>query len=258
MVKTMFADVPPMKKKNFCIEVAKDTDSEHKRSEDEHDEEVEDEDNSDRQAHRGKSDKKSAMYAKASNTKIIKQVLHAHAMLDGKETDGKDVSFHDLPFNLLVAGELEIILSKVSSEENLTMLKKLAYKAQFLDQQSIRDRYAGFLRKFEKGKCRWVSESALRDLDEALCFSTFNSLHKQTIRSVLPAKKGDPKPDMVPTKKFYCLDFNKGTCQFEGTHEGRFNKALVNKVHMCRTCWEKEGVEKPHLAGHSDCAYSAK
>ena len=44
-------------------------------------------------------------------------------------------------------GELEIIISKVSSEEkwtHLTMLKKLAYKAQFLDQQSIRDNYAGF------------------------------------------------------------------------------------------------------------------
>ena len=101
-----------MKKKNFRVEVAKDTDSEHDRSEDEHDEEVkdehdeevEDEDNSDRHIHRGKSDKKSGMYAKASDTKIVKQVLHAHAMLDGKETDGKDVCFHDLPFNLLVAG----------------------------------------------------------------------------------------------------------------------------------------------------------
>ena len=105
MVKTMFADIPPVKKKkNFHVEVVKDTDSEHDRSEDEHDEEVEDEDNSNRHIHRGKSDKKSGMYVKASDTKIVKQVLHAHVMLDGEETDGKDVSFHDLPFNLLVAG----------------------------------------------------------------------------------------------------------------------------------------------------------
>ena len=85
----------------------------------------------------------SGYYAKSSNTHIVRQVLHAHAMIDPEEVDGDDRSLTDLSFNLLVAGELEIILSKVSPEEKwsrLNMLKKLAYKAQFLDRSALIDR----------------------------------------------------------------------------------------------------------------------
>ena len=35
----------------------------------------------------------SGIFTKASNTKIVKQVLHAHAMVDSDETDGKDIAF---------------------------------------------------------------------------------------------------------------------------------------------------------------------
>ena len=59
---------------------------------------------------------------------------------------------------MLVAGELEIVLShKTSNNEKwsrLQLLKRLAYKAQFLDNNVILERYAAFLRKIEKGKGR--------------------------------------------------------------------------------------------------------
>ena len=49
---------------------------------------------------------------------------------------------------------------------------------QFLDQEVILDRYMAFLRKIEKGRFKWGSEEAMRDLHEALRFWTFTSLRK--------------------------------------------------------------------------------
>ena len=51
---------------------------------------------------------KSGIFAKASSTRIVKPVLHAHSMIDLEETlEGKDLNFHELPFHMLVAGKLE-------------------------------------------------------------------------------------------------------------------------------------------------------
>ena len=49
---------------------------------------------------------KSGIFAKASDIRIVKQVLHANAMMDAKETDGHDLTLAELPFHLLVAGEI--------------------------------------------------------------------------------------------------------------------------------------------------------
>ena len=135
----------------------------------------------DRTTKKKKGKLQSGIFAKASNTWIVKQVLHAHAMVDADETDGHDITFDDLSFNMLVAGELEIVLSDISTEEKwmrLMVLKKLAYKSQYLQQSAILEQYAGFLRKVEKGKSKWGLETAMRELDETLHFRTFMSLTK--------------------------------------------------------------------------------
>ena len=58
-----------------------------------------------------------------------------------------------------------------------------------------------------------------------------------------------------PREKIYCLDYNKGSCVFPGSHEGRFNRMNVIKTHMCKVCWEKDGVERKHPEGCMDCAH---
>ena len=156
---------------------------------------------------------------------------------------------------------MEIILSKVSPEEKwsrLNMLKKLAYKAQFLDRSALIYRYAGFLRKVEKGQHKWGSEDAPRELDEALRFKTFTSFKKPWSKSNDSGAKPSSSSDGNKSygKKFYCLDYNKGTCSFGDSHEGRFNRATVWKIHMCRRCWEKDGKEVKHPENHGDCPHS--
>ena len=41
-------------------------------------------------------------------------------MLDIDETNGQDMSLNELPFHLLVAGEMEIVLGNCSAEEKWT------------------------------------------------------------------------------------------------------------------------------------------
>ena len=108
----------------------------------------------------------------------MQRVLHAHALIDEDEmVDGRDFSFHELTFNMLVDGELEIILNdSVSANEKwsrLQLLKRLANKAQFLDNTVILEYYATSLRKLEKGKGKWGSGAMLRDFDESLRFRAF-------------------------------------------------------------------------------------
>ena len=62
--------------------------------------------------HTGKKGKKikSGILDKASSANLIKKVWHAQAWLDADETRD-DACFHELPFHLLVAGEMEILIN---------------------------------------------------------------------------------------------------------------------------------------------------
>ena len=175
-IKAMFADEPTTKrKKTQLCEV---------RPQGSDEEEVEDSGNEDRghnsptSTARGKVNPTSGFFAKASDTKIVKQVVHAHAMLDSEETNGQDLALNELPFHLLVSGEMEIVLGACTPEEKwtrLNLLRQLSYKAQYLSQSTVVERYAGFLRKVEKGKFGWGSETAIRELEENLRFRVFTS-----------------------------------------------------------------------------------
>ena len=262
LVKSIFTDMPSVKwQKHFKLKVRKESDSEADGSGDDRMEEDNQEEEMSFKKSKGNRPQ-SGIHAKASDTKIVNPVFYTHALLNGDEMDGRDFSFNELPFNLLVVGELEVILGDVSAEEKwtrLSMLKRLAYRVQILDIQSIRDRYAT-LHKFEKGKMKWGSEAALRDLNEMLHLSAFTSLWKQAFKVGSSCKagaaskvQGEGRTDTNGNRKFYCANFSKGTCTFDASHEGTFNRRVVCKLHMCRSCCGKEGVEHSHPAGHREC-----
>ena len=173
MVKSIFIDEqePEVKKKRTSVRVdaGQETGSEREGTEEDSEGEEEEEEGNSRRRRTGKL--KSGIFAKASQTKIVKQVLYPHAMLECEQVDNKEIAFNDLTFPLLVAGELKVVLSKVSSQEKwtrLNLLKKLAYKSQYLDQKAVLEQYAGFVNKIEKGKFKRGLEVALRELDESL------------------------------------------------------------------------------------------
>ena len=48
---------------------------------------------------RGRVKPTSGFFACASDTKILQQVVHPHAMLDSEETSGHDLALNDLSFH---------------------------------------------------------------------------------------------------------------------------------------------------------------
>ena len=88
----------------------------------------------------------------------MKRKIHAlHNALD--ESMVKKRSFEQLPSNLLVAGELEIILTKKISDRErkarLAVLRTLSYHAEYLGLQDIKDQYCATMRKIETRQCKW-------------------------------------------------------------------------------------------------------
>ena len=141
-------------------------------------------------------DPKSGIFDRASSTNLVQRVLHAHALIDEDEmVDRRDFSFHELTFNMLVDGELEIILNdSVSANEKwsrIQLLKRLANKAQFLDNTVILEYHATFLWKMEKGKEKWGSGARLRDFDESLSFRAFTTVSDKGGKGEAPrSRKG--------------------------------------------------------------------
>ena len=121
----------------------------------------------------------------------------AHTALD-EELGGREIS--NLPFNLLVAGELEIItsdISKAECETRLEVLKKLAYKAEHLSHNEVLLQYVSFVQKVKRGKFKWGSKVDLRLFEQQLVYRI--SVDKRTeIRTKLKAKFED--------RTKYCLD----------------------------------------------------
>ena len=191
---------------------------------------------------------KSGIFAKSSNTRIISHELFAHATLDDEV--GGDRDLKSLSFNLFMAGELEIItsedISKHECNTRLEVLKKLAYKHEFLSKDEVINQYASFIKKVEKGKFRWDSELDLQKFEHQLVYSISIDNRKSE-----KSKGKKEKPNKWEDSKKYCLDFNRGNCRFDDSHEGRLGNQTVFKLHVCKACLVNENVEARHA--EKDC-----
>ena len=117
----------------------------------------------------------------------------------------------------------------------------LAYKAEYLNQDDIIRKYISFVRKIEKGKFRWGSRADLCSFEQQLVYSV----------SVKNMKANDSKTRSKVTsddRKKYCLDFNRGTCKQNSSHEGKLNGVSVFKLHICKLCLARDDLEENHPA----------
>ena len=158
-----------------------------------------------------------------------------------------------LPFHLLVAGELEIIMDEnVRPKERntrLAVLRKLACMSDFLSKEEIVAQYINFIQKIEKGKFKWGSKSDFRAFEQQLLYSL--SLETRRNKEVKSNKKSK-----FEERKKYCLDYNRGTCRMESSHEGKINGQSVFKLHVCKRCLVNNGQECNHP--EKDCKHVEK
>ena len=187
----------------------------------------------------------SGQHDKLSDTKLIPNEWYAHTALD--ETMGGEWEFSDLSFNLLVVGELEIIgsahISRKEVYSRIKLLKKLAYKYEVMSLKDVLMQYVSFISKVEKGKFKWGSKKDLASFEQQLMYTM--SLNRALQEpSILRIEKGKSKSSGKDDRKKYCLDYNKGTCKFQGPHGGLLNGTTVIKHHICKKCLMEEGLER--------------
>ena len=202
---------------------------------------------------------RSGIYAKPGNTNIISEELFANSTLDDEIGGYKNLE--QLSFNLLVAGELEIISDgrtpKYEKDKRLKILKMLAYKAEYLSRDEILRQYKNFIQRVERGVYRWGSKSDVRKFEQHLvyCISIEN---RQRERKSKVGRNFDSQKfnDKFSSRVKYCLEYNRGTCNFDGGHEGKINGQGVFKEHICKWCLVKEGKELKHA--EKDCNQARK
>ena len=118
---------------------------------------------------------KSGFFTKTCSTKLKSQEMYAQVALDNDLLED-EVNFHNLPFNLFVAGDLrDYYVSWGVKKEcflRLSLLKQLAYKHGQLSNKGTLALYACFIRKVEQGSYKWGSKSALQKIESSLMFWT--------------------------------------------------------------------------------------
>lgn len=192
---------------------------------------------------------KSGISKKSHKVRIVRQELYPHQLLNYEFTN-KEVAFKDLTFAMLVAGEMEIIaLDDVSQDEKdmrIELLKKLAYHSAYLEHDTLLDIYATFVGNIEKGVISWNSKRALERLEQNMLLRSINK--QKNIAKVSPKKEERALPKVV-----YCLDYNKGRCSEQDSHEGKWNGQVCLKNHICSRCLKADGSKRNHPETDKDC-----
>ncbi len=159
----------------------------------------------------------SGILDKARSTKILKKVLWPHAMLSFDTLDG-DISYQDLSWSQLLAGELEIITRKgISREEQVSrlhLLKKLCYYEPTLHVEKIRELYKSFMYHVEKSNLLWG------DLDHMDRLETLLVMKVSQVKPKRNNYKSVSKPDTGSTQIVWCKEYNAGNCSFSESHDG--------------------------------------
>lgn len=101
------------------------------------------------------------MSRKASD-KVKEPQIWPHSVLQF-EFVSEHISFNQLEFKMFIAGELEILTSKISKAEfkgRIRFLKKLVYYANIYDWKRVLQFYAAWLRRIEMGLNSWRDDPA--------------------------------------------------------------------------------------------------
>ena len=173
-------------------------------------------------------------------------------------------TFEELQLPLFVAGEMEIILHKLEAIlqkgragkeviARLHMLRKTAYRADYLDWPVLRSTHEAILRNIENGFAGW--DSNFEAVEKQV-------LERSTSYKFSPTtggnKNAEDKARTKKERKWYCGAFNKGECEFTGA---KHRQELLGKErtvhHICSSCMTEDSREASHSALAEECPHRA-
>jgi hypothetical protein len=210
---------------------------------------------------------------------IVKQVVWPHVVIEPKFVS-KSVSYDELDFPLLVAGELGIALSRGTSEQELrnrlNLLRLLAYCYRNCGWDTVRQFHSSALTEVERGQRQWT-DNRYSDITTGVLLVAANNRVDQAVVGAAqpavvqagvaagpaapqaqqgrPARRGRQQRSAAPRvgpARYFCKAFNQGNCVHNGAHRGTVGGREQLVEHICATCWLEFGEAVPH-AEVKDC-----
>ena len=204
----------------------------------------------------------SGRVTKPDESDIKKQVKFAHEKLDPRHV--RDRIFDKLSFPLLVAGELELVtregVDEFEKKARLEIAKTICYHKLYLEDEDLRIGYDMIMKRIEQGACNW-SEDLGSELHKhfdyranVVCREKLAAKQNSNSTVKNQSSKVDDKTDkdlasedVVEVKPVFCMEFNKGTCEFSKSHLGKWRGKKCTKWHICRIC-----LRDNELAHHAE------
>ena len=197
-----------------------------------------------------KKKKKSGKLTKVDESDIVKPVHYPHEKLDPRHSKVADRVFDKLPFNLLVAGELELAVrpgvSQLEMKRRVQIARAICYHQPYLQEEELRYCYDQVIKEVERGRKTWeddLGEDLHRLLDfrvNAIMREKWQKVEKpgKIDKKIVEKQEGEIKNTEGDFRPTYCMDYNLGTCVHTDNHSGKFGKKKVIKWHICKRCFQ--------------------
>jgi len=189
----------------------------------------------------------------------------AHAALPGDFNSEANISFADLDFRRLIAGEMEIILefqiSQTELEGRLRLLRTLAFLLGSYPWTAVRSVYAAILRRIELGRMTWAS-----DISETMSFALLTYAEKTPAAEARPEKgRSYSRRNAGPShgaasgessRVWYCPEYQRSTCAHNEPHQKEMYGKQVTVHHVCAKCLLRDRREAKHPDTSSACPHN--
>lgn len=180
---------------------------------------------------------------KKASDKVKRPQVWPHTALQ-YEFVSDNVSFTSLTFRTYIAGEIEILTSRISKIEymgRMRLLKKMVYYSSIYDWKFLLKFYAAWLRRIEMGMNSWEDDPA--QIETAML-----SGHTQ--------KRKEDKGYMSKSEQvWWCPNYNQDKCSYSTSHQKTIlgHPRLVK--HICATCWRSDKKQLGHPESSSACPH---
>jgi hypothetical protein len=192
---------------------------------------------------------KSGMCATSGESQVVNPQLWAQSAL-GDEFATKKLTFSDMNYHQLIAGELGIItrigISQSERNGRIHLLKCLTSLAIDHDFQLIKSVYGSVVHKIELDIFQW-SDNFEHHVQWMVAKRPTTTVSK-SIQKVPSVNVGKPSV-------YWCRDYQKGRCTLTDPHMIRFKGENVMAKHICARCYGKDGRVLGHPQGSGDCLY---
>ena len=180
--------------------------------------------------------------AKFDDTDIKRVVKYPHSKLNQEFTSAQ--TYDELTINLFVAGELELIKRSTDHEHSarIALLIMIMYHSQYAKLELIKEQYDTILKRIEREEIDWednidqLFDKAMERRHRMGVIQEAQNKNDKSVDKLEKSSKNKSKNVQGGKSKagnddtYYCLDYNRGTCNEPAAHKGKLGTREVLKT----------------------------